>query len=172
MKDMKDMKEGNKASARFDSFDSTRGIGVIIVILYHMGYDIAKNAWFVISLFFSCSGFLITKVTYESYERHGQVNIIKFWAKRISRLFPALLLTLVTISLSQMFRVDDGVSFQRERTDLFYAAAFATNINLVYNKKYDYTLMNLQLHQSLDTYGLSLSKSNIISFGPWLSGFS
>ncbi|KAL7488436.1 hypothetical protein ACHAW6_014009 [Cyclotella cf. meneghiniana] len=127
-------------SPHVQSFDALRGIGVIIVILYHMGYERFSNAWFEISLFFAMSGFLITKTTVESYERNHHVDVLKFWAKRISRLFPALLLMLVVLVLSQKlpFRRNDGVQFQREANDLFYAALFLTNYNLVYKQPDDY----------------------------------
>ena len=122
--------------------DCQRGIGIILVVLYHMGYDIANNAWLDISMFFSLSGFLITKTTVESYERNGCVKIVQFWAKRVSRLFPVLLLTVNAIALSQKLPwrsgQDDGVRFQREGIDLFYATVFATNYNLVYNQVDDY----------------------------------
>jgi peptidoglycan/LPS O-acetylase OafA/YrhL len=120
--------------------DTSRGIGVIIVILYHMGYERFKNAWFCISLFFSLSGFIMTKNTVESFERRGHVDVYRFWAKRISRLFPALLLTIVLILLSQKLplRDNDGVTFQREATDTWYATIFMTNYNLAYNQVDDY----------------------------------
>ncbi len=130
-------------SPRVPSFDTLRGIGVILVTLYHMGYKSFANAWFVISLFFSLSGFLITKVTVESYERHGTIDITKFWARRVSRLFPALLSTIVAIVLTQkmpFLRINDGVQFQKEKVDLLYATLFATNINLMYNQLDDYFL--------------------------------
>jgi len=120
--------------------DSSRGIGVILVILYHMGYERFKNAWFCISLFFVLSGFIMTKNTVESFERRGHVDVYRFWAKRISRLFPALLLTIVLILLSQLLpiRQNDGVTFQREATDTWYATIFMTNYNLAYNQVDDY----------------------------------
>jgi peptidoglycan/LPS O-acetylase OafA/YrhL len=120
--------------------DSSRGIGVILVILYHMGYERFQNAWFCISLFFSLSGFIMTKNTVESFERRGHVDVYKFWAKRVSRLFPALFLTIILILLSQKLpiRQNDGVTFQREATDTWYATIFATNYNLAYNQIDDY----------------------------------
>ena len=123
--------------------DTQRAAGICLVILYHMGYERFQNAWICISYFFSLSGFLITKTTVEAYERRGFVDIPKFYAKRISRLFPALLVTVNLIALSQKLPYrkrehDDGITFQREGTDLWYATIFATNFNLVYNQVDDY----------------------------------
>ncbi|KAL7475128.1 LOW QUALITY PROTEIN: hypothetical protein ACHAW6_001051, partial [Cyclotella cf. meneghiniana] len=105
-----------------------------------MRYKRFSDTWFEISLFFAMSGFLITKTTVESNECNRHVDVLKFWAKRISHLFPALLLMLVVLVLSQKlpFRRNDGVQFQREANDLFYAALFLTNYNLVYKQPDDY----------------------------------
>lgn len=127
-------------SPKLPSGDSSRGIGILLVIVYHMGYEAFKNAWVLISLFFSLSGFLITKTTIESIDRQGHMDICKFWAKRISRIFPCVLLVINLIVISQKFpfRHNDGVTFQREATDLWYATIFATNYNLVYLQPDDY----------------------------------
>ena len=123
---------------RMPNFDGLRGIGVSIVLIYHMGYHLFKNAWLVISMFFSASGFLITAITVEAFERRGKVDILKFWAKRVSRLFPALLMMCCVLVVTQKFRIDDGMTFQREAEDLYYAIFFLTNYNLVYNNEDNY----------------------------------
>mmetsp|Transcript_15017 Transcript_15017/g.17470 ORF Transcript_15017/g.17470 Transcript_15017/m.17470 type:complete len:997 (+) Transcript_15017:158-3148(+) len=123
---------------RMLNMDGLRGLGVIIVIFYHLGYQSIKNAWLCISIFFSCSGLLITSITIEAYERKGTVDIFVFWSRRVARLFPALFLTLIAITISQKFRYDDGLTFQREKEDMLYAATFLTNYNLVYNNEDDY----------------------------------
>lgn len=125
------------------AMDSSRGLGVTLVIVYHMGYQLFKNAWWNLAIFFSLSGYLITKTTVEAYERRGYVDILKFWAKRVSRLFPALLLLINVLALSQLLPYrkehhNDGVRFQREGVDLFYSTIFLTNINLVFNQVDDY----------------------------------
>ena len=125
------------------AMDSSRGLGVILVIIWHMGYESFKNAWWNLFIFFSISGYVITKTTVEAFERRGTVDVLNFWAKRVSRLFPALLLTINIIALSQKlpYRQDhhnDGVQFQREGVDLMYSTIFLTNINLVFNQVDDH----------------------------------
>jgi len=133
-------KSRNVASPQVPLCDSSRGIGIVLVVLYHMGYQAFMNAWMFITLFFSLSGFLITKNTIEAFERNGHVDIMKFWAKRVSRLFPVALLMIIIIVLSQTmpFRHNDGATYQREATDLWYATIFLTNYNLVYLQPDDY----------------------------------
>ena len=143
------------AIMRFGHTDGLRGVGVMLVMFYHMGYQFMVNAWFCISMFFSLSGFLITAVTIESYERKGYVDILRFWSRRISRLFPAAILTIMAVTFSQNFRHDDGISFSVEKEDLVFAALFATNYNLVYRNKDDY--FNEFLHPSITRHMWTLS---------------
>ena len=140
---------------RFGHTDGLRGFGVLLVIIYHMGYDLMVNAWYCISMFFCVSGFLITAITIEAYERKGQVDILRFWSRRISRLFPAAILTIVAIAISQKFRHDDGINFKTEKEDLVFASLFATNYNLVYRNKDDY--FNEFLHPSITRHMWTLS---------------
>lgn len=136
---IKKLKPGAVAGrGRMKNLDGARGIGVLTVVLYHMGFSAFQNAWLCISFFFTLSGFLITAMTVEAFERKGEVEIIKFWAKRVSRLFPALFLVLIAVAFSHYFREDDGITFARERTDMLYSTFFLTNYNLIYQNKDDY----------------------------------
>jgi len=129
-------KSKDTGPTRARNLDGLRGFGTFLVFLYHMGYS--DNAWLCISIFFSLSGFIITSITVEAYERRGYVDVLKFWAKRISRLFPALLLLIIILVTSQKFRRNDEITFIREKDDLLFATFFLTNYNLIYNNKDDY----------------------------------
>lgn len=120
--------------------DALRGTGIIMVILYHMGYPVVRNGWMSISAFFTLSGFLITKTTIDAYESKGVIDTLSFWSRRIVRIQPLLLVILNLIIYSHWlpFREDDGRTFKRESVDVMYAALFATNWNLVHNNVDDY----------------------------------
>ena len=129
---------GKKSARRMSNFDGLRGLGIILVVLYHMGYSMARNAWMCISVFFCLSGLLITGVTVDAYERKGRVDVMRFWANRILRLFPALFLVIIFCSISRLFRDEDEQEFSREGSDLLWAVAFLTNYNLVFVHKDNY----------------------------------
>src|SRR3546814_5831677 len=47
-----------------------------------------------VDLFFVLSGFLITGVLHDEYRRYGRIDLKTFYARRMARLAPALLLLL------------------------------------------------------------------------------
>eukprot|EP00873_Tetraselmis_striata_P010781 jgi/Tetstr1/431045/TSEL_020762.t1 len=118
--------------------DGIRGIGVLLVMLYHLGVPGVQQAWLCISCFFCLSGLLITGITVEAFERTGEVGVLGFWSRRIARLFPALFLLVAAIALSSLYRSEDEVQLWLERTDLWWALGYLTNINLIYWRKDDY----------------------------------
>ena len=117
-------------SKRVSNFDSIRGVGIILVVLYHMDYRIANHAWLCISAFFTLSGLMITGVTIQALERKGHVDVLGFSRNRVARLFPGLFLLLVLCAVGRFWRHEDEAEFRREGMDLLWAIPFLTNYNL------------------------------------------
>lgn len=120
------------------NFDGLRGVGIVLVILYHMGYRLVRHAWLCISILFTLSGLLITGITVQSYERTGQIDVVRFWSRRVGRLFPALFVTIILSALSRFVRDEDQAEFWYERNDLLWACTFLSNYNMVFVRKDDY----------------------------------
>jgi peptidoglycan/LPS O-acetylase OafA/YrhL len=77
--------------------DGLRGIAVLLVILMHTG--ILLNGYVGVDLFFGLSGFLITTLLYEEWERTGTISFARFYERRARRLLPALLMLLVGLAV-------------------------------------------------------------------------
>eukprot|EP00961_Rhodomonas_salina_P131285 1766754-Rhodomonas_salina.1 len=125
-----------KATARkhHPHLDGIRGICVLIVVLYHLGFGVARNGWLCISAFFSLSGFLITGISVEAYERERQVNLLRFWARRVGRLLPALLAVVLLAAMVAWFtnQTDDETAVWFLKWDFLTAIFYMENINAVY----------------------------------------
>ena len=134
---VKELRDAER-SKRVTNFDGLRGLGVILVVLYHMGYRVAHHAWLCISVFFCLSGLLITGVTIQAYERRGHIDVLRFWSNRVARLFPAVMLIIVLCAISRFLRIEDEAEYSREGNDLLWAVAFLTNYNLVFVHKDGY----------------------------------
>jgi len=70
--------------------DGMRGIAVVLVMLMHTG--VVDNGYIGVDVFFGLSGFLITTLLCEEWERTGRISLRRFYERRARRLLPALML--------------------------------------------------------------------------------
>jgi len=75
--------------------DGLRAISVIAVIIFHAFPPLLKGGFVGVDVFFVISGFLITRLIVEGLEKKI-FTFADFYARRIRRIFPALLIVLVT----------------------------------------------------------------------------
>ena len=87
------MQPANPKSAYRPDIDGLRAVAVILVLLFHGGFEDFTGGFIGVDVFFVISGYLITKILYKdcSNQRFGY---FKFLSKRFFRLYPALLVTL------------------------------------------------------------------------------
>lgn len=88
-------------------FDGIRGVGVIIVFVSHLEVILPIPSLLVIpggtislDMFFVLSGFLITALLLREQARHGRIGRMAFYRRRILRLLPALLVTVVAAGVA------------------------------------------------------------------------
>ncbi|QPZ39441.1 acyltransferase family protein [Paramicrobacterium chengjingii] len=72
------------------ALDGLRGVAIAGVVLFHTGY--LSGGFLGVDLFFVLSGFLITGLLMREAADTGRVHLVRFWARRLRRLFPALAL--------------------------------------------------------------------------------
>lgn len=75
--------------------DGLRAIAVLSVVGYHAFPDLITGGFIGVDIFFVISGFLISTIIYGSLERDA-FSFTQFYANRIRRIFPALILVLAT----------------------------------------------------------------------------
>jgi peptidoglycan/LPS O-acetylase OafA/YrhL len=68
--------------------DGLRGIAILLVMLTHT--NVLPNGYVGVDLFFALSGFLITTLLYEEWDRTGGISLKRFYGRRARRLLPAL----------------------------------------------------------------------------------
>src|ERR1700735_3355518 len=73
--------------------DGLRGIAILLVMLTHT--NVLPNGYVGVDLFFALSGFLITTLLYEEWDRTGGISLKRFYGRRARRLLPALGLMIV-----------------------------------------------------------------------------
>ncbi|MDR1349746.1 MAG: acyltransferase, partial [Zoogloeaceae bacterium] len=76
--------------------DGLRAIAVLAVIGYHFFPAWIKGGFVGVDVFFVISGFLIGGILLEAL-RKGEFSLTEFYARRIRRIFPALILVLLSV---------------------------------------------------------------------------
>ncbi|WP_321789655.1 acyltransferase family protein [Paraburkholderia sp. J94] len=82
--------------------DGLRAMAILGVVLYHAFPGIFPGGFAGVDVFFVISGYLITGIISSELTR-GQFSIVNFYAKRIRRIFPALMTVLFSTFLMGWF---------------------------------------------------------------------
>ncbi len=81
------------------SLDGLRAVSILLVFLGHLGLNISIPGGFGVTVFFFLSGFLITTLLLREYHAYQSISLSRFYLRRILRLAPPLLLTLLGAAL-------------------------------------------------------------------------
>ena len=122
---------GPAAAATFGyvpALDGVRAFAVLAVLAFHGGLPGASGGFLGVDAFFVLSGYLITALLLAERQRTGRIALASFWGRRARRLLPALLLVLVTVTLTApLFLPGPEVRLLRGEglAALFYVANWA-----------------------------------------------
>jgi peptidoglycan/LPS O-acetylase OafA/YrhL len=91
---------GSKLGYR-PELDGLRGISILIVYIHHLYSPLMPAGFLGVDIFFVLSGFLITSLLVEEWNRKGSISLKDFYIRRALRLMPAVfLLILITGALA------------------------------------------------------------------------
>ncbi|WP_445577643.1 Acyltransferase [Pseudomonas sp. E141] len=108
--------------------DGLRAVAVLAVVLYHAFPRDFPGGFIGVDVFFVISGYLITGILIKSLSRDS-FSILDFYARRIRRIFPALLLVLFSCLLFGWFFLIDS-EFQQLGKHAASGAGFVANLVL------------------------------------------
>ena len=93
------MQRASISSTHIPAIDGLRALAVFAVVLYHLGISWIPGGFLGVDLFFVISGYVITRLILDSIESTNGLDIKKFYAARIRRLFPGLIVLLIVTSI-------------------------------------------------------------------------
>lgn len=115
------------------SIEGMRGLAVALVVLAHAGLPGFASGFIGVDVFFVISGFLITSLLAEELEASGRIDPWQFYARRVRRLAPAMIvMLLVTMMLARMLLPGPGLALQAESG--FWAALWLSNFLFAFNE--------------------------------------
>lgn len=79
-----------------EDIDALRGLAVLLVVIYHAFPEILPGGFIGVDVFFVISGYLITSIMLLSVQKN-EFSLRDFYARRIRRLFPALITVLLFV---------------------------------------------------------------------------
>jgi peptidoglycan/LPS O-acetylase OafA/YrhL len=88
------------------ALDGLRGIAILLVLGYHVGW--IPGGFLGVDIFFVLSGFLITTLLLEEWGRDHGIGLREFYLRRVRRLLPALLALLATVGMLAAFEAAAG----------------------------------------------------------------
>jgi peptidoglycan/LPS O-acetylase OafA/YrhL len=108
--------------------DGLRAVAVLSVVGFHAFPSLVKGGFIGVDVFFVISGFLISGIVFESLDK-GTFTFREFYARRIRRIFPALILVMVASFIVGWFSLlaDEYKQLGKHITG---GAAFISNIVL------------------------------------------
>ena len=109
----------------FPSIDGLRALAVLSVLAYHLKLPFAQGGLLGVTIFFVISGFLITSILIGELKTRKTIRLGRFWFRRVRRLFPAIVLVVVTTALLTLIFNPDML--YKLKTDLLPALFWFTN---------------------------------------------
>jgi len=123
------MQRASISSTHIPAIDGLRALAVFAVVLYHLGISWMPGGFLGVDLFFVISGYVITRLILDSIESANGLDLKKFYAARIRRLFPGLIALLIATSVMIALFAPDAI--RRFIKDVPYVLSGTNNWHLV-----------------------------------------
>jgi peptidoglycan/LPS O-acetylase OafA/YrhL len=138
--------------------DGLRAIAVGAVVAYHTGVPGFVGGFTGVDVFFVISGYLITGLLLLDIERFGHVRILEFYARRVRRILPTLVLVVLTTVIASFFFLSSALGeIQSVLRSAFATLLMAGNFYFLRGAE-DYFGVRSEFQPLLHTWSLSVEE--------------
>ena len=123
------MQRASISSTHIPAIDGLRALAVFAVVLYHLGISWIPGGFLGVDLFFVISGYVITRLILDSIESANGLDIKGFYAARIRRLLPGLVVLIIVTSVFTALFAPDAI--RRFISDVPFVLTGTNNWQLV-----------------------------------------
>lgn len=143
----------SKYSKYRPEIDGLRALAVLGVVFFHFGLG-CSGGFVGVDVFFVISGFLITQIIVREVEG-GKFSFIEFWARRIRRILPAVLVVVITTFLVGYFILEPLALSSLGKSGVAYSLLVS---NVFFWRANDYFSEAADLQPLLHTWSLSVEE--------------
>ena len=152
--------------------DGLRALSIISVLIYHLQFNyndtlILKGGFIGVDIFFVISGYLIGALIFREYKEKNQIFLRVFYERRIRRILPVLLLTMIFTIIGGWFLLLPSNNYTIGLKDLsiqqLFSLLFVSNIYF-WNLSQRYGEPESFLNPFLHTWSLSIEEQFYILF--------
>jgi peptidoglycan/LPS O-acetylase OafA/YrhL len=159
-------KQPRRAISYIAEIDGLRAIAVLLVLIHHLRDGLLDGGFIGVDIFFVISGYVVSKSLTESPVQGVGRYFSRFYARRITRILPALLVCLVVSSIATvLFIPESWLSSSIPITGL-WAFVGAANVALI-NTNDGYFAPRAEFNPFTQTWSLGVEEQFYLLF-PWL----
>lgn len=146
--------------------EGLRAVAILLVVCAHAGLPWLAGGFVGVDVFFVLSGYLITGLLMREFDADGRIAFASFYARRLQRLLPALLLVLITTSGAAMLLL---APFEQlpQAAAAGTAATWTSNLYFALSKL-DYFGPASETNLFLHTWSLGVEEQFYLLWPAWL----
>lgn len=109
-----------------------RAIAIMSVVFAHAGFYGFKGGFVGVDLFFVLSGYLISGLLVREFELNGRISFIRFYARRLKRLLPALIVMLVIMTSASLWFLSK-IEAKSQLSSASFAVTWTSNLYFAFS---------------------------------------
>jgi peptidoglycan/LPS O-acetylase OafA/YrhL len=135
-----------------------RAVAVLAVILFHLHHSLLPSGFLGVDVFFVISGFVITGSLTRHQETRLRPFLLNFYARRVKRLLPLLLVCVVVTALLGALVVTPGSEEEAAIWPTGLAALFGASNLVLHAEQFDYFATSTTLNLFTHTWSLGIEE--------------